>query len=104
MPSEKNAEILQTITLDRQEMIEAVLTYDDEPDESQSTEAFLAQLKELEARWKSLPPKHSGTNAGADYTPEAVNSWKLRRKRILQTQGNVRRRFSGVSLLLTAAI
>ena len=43
--------------LDRQEMIEAVLTYDDEPDETQSTEAFLAQLKELEARWKSLPPE-----------------------------------------------
>jgi hypothetical protein len=36
-------------------MIEAVLTYDDEPDESQSTdEAFFAQLK---ARWESLPPE-----------------------------------------------
>jgi hypothetical protein len=57
MPTEKNAEILQTIKLDRQEMIEAVMTYDDEPDESQSTdEAFFAQLKE---QWKSLPPEAS---------------------------------------------
>jgi hypothetical protein len=42
---------------DRQEMIEAVLTYDDEPDESQSTdEAFFARLREL---WNSLPPDAS---------------------------------------------
>ena len=42
---------------DRQDMIEAVLTYDDEPDKSQSTDdAFFAQLKE---RWKALPPDAS---------------------------------------------
>ena len=45
---------MQTIKLDRQEMIESVLTYDDEPDESRSTdEAFFAQLQE---RWKAIPP------------------------------------------------
>jgi hypothetical protein len=54
MPSEKSVAILETMKVDRQEMIEVVLTYDDEPDESQSTdEAFFAQLTE---RWKSLPP------------------------------------------------
>ncbi len=54
IPPEKSAAILQTIKEDRQEMIETVLTYDDEPNESQSTdEAFFAQLKE---RWKLLPP------------------------------------------------
>ena len=57
MPPEQAAAIVQTMKVDRQEMIEAVLTYDDEPDESQSTdEAFFAQLKE---RWKSLPPDAS---------------------------------------------
>jgi hypothetical protein len=55
MPAEKAEEILQTIKWDRQEMIEAVVTYDDEPDVDQSHDTFLAELKELEARWKSLP-------------------------------------------------
>jgi hypothetical protein len=54
MPPEKSAAILETLKVDRQEMIEMVLTYDDEPDESQSTDAaFFAQLME---RWKSIPP------------------------------------------------
>jgi hypothetical protein len=54
MPSERVAAILQTLKVDRQEMIEMVLTYDDEPDESQSTdEAFFVQIREL---WNSLPP------------------------------------------------
>ncbi len=57
MPPEQAAAVVQTIKLDRQEMIEAVLTYDDEPDKSQSTdEAFFAELKE---RWESLPPDAS---------------------------------------------
>jgi len=57
MPPEKVAAILQRMKEVRQEMIEAVLTYDDEPDESQSTdEAFFAQLRE---RWNSLPPDAS---------------------------------------------
>ncbi len=57
MPPEKTAAIVQTMKVDRQEMIEIVLTYDDEPDESPSTdEAFFAQLME---RWKSLPPDAS---------------------------------------------
>ena len=55
MPAKKVEEILETIKWDRQEMIEAVVTYDDEPDEDQSHEAFLAELKELEARWAALP-------------------------------------------------
>ncbi len=54
MPPEKAEAILETMKVDRQEMIEVVLTYDDEPDESQSSdEAFFAQLTE---RWKSIPP------------------------------------------------
>jgi hypothetical protein len=54
MPPEKSAAILETLKVDRQEMIEMVLTYDDEPDESQSTDAaFFAQLRE---RWNSIPP------------------------------------------------
>jgi hypothetical protein len=57
IPPEQAADIVQTLKLDRQEMIEAVLTYDDEPDESQSTdEAFFAQLRE---RWQSIPPDTS---------------------------------------------
>ena len=57
MPPEKSAAILEMMKVDRQEMIETVLTYDDEPDESQSTDdAFLAQLTE---RWKSIPPDAS---------------------------------------------
>jgi hypothetical protein len=57
MPPEKAAAILEMMKVDRQEMIEVVLTYDDEPDESQSTdEAFFAQLTE---RWKSIPPDAS---------------------------------------------
>ena len=57
MPHEKVAAILETMKVDRQEMIEVVLTYDDEPDESQLTdEAFFAQLTE---RWKSIPPDAS---------------------------------------------
>ena len=47
MPPEQATEIVQSMKMDRQEMIEAVLTYDDEPDESESTdEAFFAQLME----------------------------------------------------------
>jgi len=55
MPVETVEDILHTIKWDRQTMIEAVVHYDDEPDEDDSTEAFLAGLKELEARWKALP-------------------------------------------------
>jgi hypothetical protein len=54
MPPEKSAAILEMMKVDRQEMIEVVLTYYDEPDESQSTdEAFFAQLRK---QWESLPP------------------------------------------------
>ena len=60
VPAKVGEEILQRIKWGRQEMIQAVVTYDDEPDEGQSKDAFLAQLKELEARWKSLPRNKSG--------------------------------------------
>jgi hypothetical protein len=54
IPPEKAEAILQTLKEDRQEMIESVLTYDDEPDENQSTdEAFFAQIRR---QWESLPP------------------------------------------------
>jgi hypothetical protein len=57
IPAKQVEEILDTIKWDRQVMIETVVHYDDEPDESDSTEAFLAGLKELEARWKALHNK-----------------------------------------------
>jgi hypothetical protein len=55
MPAEQAEAIRQTIKWDRQEMMEAVVTYDDEPDVDQSHDTFLVELKELEARWQSLP-------------------------------------------------
>lgn len=61
MPAEQVEKILQTLKWDRQEMIEAVLTYDDEPEADQSPEAFLSALKELEARWKALFPPLTGS-------------------------------------------
>ncbi len=59
MLAEKVEEILDTIKWDRQTMIEAVVHYDDEPDEDESRESFLAGLKELEERWKALPHHQS---------------------------------------------
>ncbi len=52
--AEETANILQTLKEERQMMIDAVVTYDDEPDESQSLEAFQASMQELVERWKSI--------------------------------------------------
>jgi hypothetical protein len=54
MAAEEADNILQTLREERQMMIEAVVTYDDEPDESQSPEAFQARMQELVERWKSV--------------------------------------------------
>jgi hypothetical protein len=54
MAAEEVAEILQTLKDDRQMMIDAVVTYDDEPDESQSPEAFQARMQGLVERWIAI--------------------------------------------------
>lgn len=54
MPAETAAEIEHTLKEERQEMIEAVVTCWDEPDESESPEAFRARMQELEERWKAI--------------------------------------------------
>ena len=54
MPAETAEEILQMLKEERQEMIKAAVTYGDEPDESESPEAFQARMQELVERWKAL--------------------------------------------------
>lgn len=59
MSAETVADVLEMLEEERQEMIRSVVTYYDEPDESQSPEAFQARLKEIEALWMSLPAKEA---------------------------------------------
>ncbi len=54
LPSEVAADVIQRLKEERQEMIEAVVTYWDEPDERESPEAFQARMQELEERWKAI--------------------------------------------------
>ncbi len=60
MPTTSVAEILQRLKEDRQEMINAVVTYYDEPGEEYSPEAFRSRLKEIESRWASLASGDGG--------------------------------------------
>ncbi len=55
MAAEAVADIVHTLKEDRQEMIETVVTYWDEPDERESLEAFQARMQKLVERWKALP-------------------------------------------------
>ena len=55
MAAEAVADIVHTLKEDRQEMIETVVTYWDEPDEHESPEVFQARMQKLVERWKALP-------------------------------------------------
>jgi hypothetical protein len=54
MPAEGAADVLELLKEERQQMIEAAVTYYDEPEEEQSPEAFQAEMRDLVARWKAL--------------------------------------------------
>jgi hypothetical protein len=51
------ADALRMLKEERQVMIDAAVTYYDEPEEEQSPEAFLAQADELLERWKAVHPR-----------------------------------------------
>ncbi len=59
MPADRAADILRSLKEDREDMIRAAVTYYDAPDESQSSEAFSAHLKELEAQWAAIFDKEA---------------------------------------------
>jgi hypothetical protein len=61
LPSEVVADIVQMIKEERQEMIETVITYWDEPEERESPEAFRARMQDLVERWKAI---HQETKKG----------------------------------------
>jgi hypothetical protein len=60
MPVETAAEIVHALEEERQEMIEAIVTYWDEPDESESPEAFQARMQELVERWEAIHQESMG--------------------------------------------
>jgi hypothetical protein len=65
LPAEKAATIAQTLTEDREHMIRSATTYYDEPDESQSPEAFEARMQDLLEQWKTI---HQGSEKGKETT------------------------------------
>ena len=63
IPTEAAADAVRMLQEERQVMIDAAVTYYDEPEEEQSPEAFQAQMEELEERWKAI---HRGSENERD--------------------------------------
>jgi hypothetical protein len=57
MPADVATDILRTLKEEREDMIRAAVSYDNEPAEDESPAAFRAQLKDLERRWVALSPR-----------------------------------------------
>jgi hypothetical protein len=57
LPAETVTTILQTLKEDREHMIRSAATYYDEPDESQSPEAFQARIEKLVEQWEAIHPE-----------------------------------------------
>ena len=62
LSSEVMADIVHMLKEERQEMIETVVTYWDEPEERESPEAFRARMQDLVERWKAI---HQESEKGA---------------------------------------
>lgn len=65
LPAERFATTVQTLKKDREHMIRSATTYYDEPDESQSPEAFEARMQDLLEQWKTI---HQGSEKGKETT------------------------------------
>jgi hypothetical protein len=60
LPAEAVTGILQRLKEDREHMICSAVTYDDEPDENQSPEAFEARMQDLLEQWKTIHQSEKG--------------------------------------------